>query len=158
MSLPVVCCHSLFPFGSSEVETPVDLAPSPMGISTSLDANGWMGHGDFRSLAAKRRRPGARDHPLAVDDDRARDTVDRRPLGPEAHPARQHLRIGEHLRQIVDRPRRHPLGLERERQGLRSEEHTSELQSLMRNSYAVFCLNKHNNTKKRKEYTTQHIT
>src|SRR3546814_969437 len=26
----------------------------------------------------------------------------------------------------------------------RSEEHTSELQSLMRNSYAVFCLNKTN--------------
>src|SRR3546814_6340487 len=28
------------------------------------------------------------------------------------------------------------------RAGLRSEEHTSELQSLMRNSYAVFCLKK----------------
>src|SRR3546814_6180893 len=28
------------------------------------------------------------------------------------------------------------------RQALRSEEHTSELQSLMRNSYAVFCLKK----------------
>src|SRR3546814_7291897 len=28
----------------------------------------------------------------------------------------------------------------------RSEEHTSELQSLMRISYAVFCLNKKNNT------------
>src|SRR3546814_8867180 len=28
----------------------------------------------------------------------------------------------------------------------RSEEHTSELQSLMRNSYAVFCLNKTNHT------------
>src|SRR3546814_6635336 len=28
------------------------------------------------------------------------------------------------------------------RLGLRSEEHTSELQSLMRNSYAVFCLKK----------------
>src|SRR3546814_1670380 len=27
--------------------------------------------------------------------------------------------------------------------GPRSEEHTSELQSLMRNSYAVFCLKKH---------------
>src|SRR3546814_9556058 len=27
--------------------------------------------------------------------------------------------------------------------GIRSEEHTSELQSLMRNSYAVFCLQKH---------------
>src|SRR3546814_1406646 len=31
----------------------------------------------------------------------------------------------------------------------RSEEHTSELQSLMRISYAVFCLKKKNNTKKR---------
>src|SRR3546814_12707759 len=29
-------------------------------------------------------------------------------------------------------------------QGLRSEEHTSELQSLMRISYAVFCLKKQN--------------
>src|SRR3546814_9218682 len=29
---------------------------------------------------------------------------------------------------------------------LRSEEHTSELQSLMRNSYAVFCLQKQNTT------------
>src|SRR3546814_7593700 len=34
----------------------------------------------------------------------------------------------------------------------RSEEHTSELQSLMRISYAVFCLKKKNN-KKRKENT-----
>src|SRR3546814_2260286 len=33
------------------------------------------------------------------------------------------------------------------RGALRSEEHTSELQSLMRNSYAVFCL------KKKKEHT-----
>src|SRR3546814_6606100 len=30
----------------------------------------------------------------------------------------------------------------RRRLGARSEEHTSELQSLMRNSYAVFCLKK----------------
>src|SRR3546814_9305802 len=30
--------------------------------------------------------------------------------------------------------------------GTRSEEHTSELQSLMRNSYAVFCLKKKNKT------------
>src|SRR3546814_5439861 len=32
----------------------------------------------------------------------------------------------------------------------RSEEHTSELQSLMRISYAVFCLKKKKNTAKRK--------
>src|SRR3546814_1748329 len=35
--------------------------------------------------------------------------------------------------------------LERKRNGNRSEEHTSELQSLMRISYAVFCLKKKKN-------------
>src|SRR3546814_6987707 len=34
---------------------------------------------------------------------------------------------------------------------VRSEEHTSELQSLMRNSYAVFCLKKKTNDNKHKE-------
>src|SRR3546814_9637323 len=36
----------------------------------------------------------------------------------------------------------------------RSEEHTSELQSLMRISYAVFCLKKKNNTTLNKTYNT----
>src|SRR3546814_4549963 len=36
----------------------------------------------------------------------------------------------------------------------RSEEHTSELQSLMRNSYAVFCLKKKNIIQPTKHYTT----
>src|SRR3546814_6334730 len=35
----------------------------------------------------------------------------------------------------------------------RSEEHTSELQSLMRISYAVFCLKKKNKNKHRYQYT-----
>src|SRR3546814_9497580 len=35
----------------------------------------------------------------------------------------------------------------------RSEEHTSELQSLMRISYAVFCLKKKNKTKKKNNIT-----
>src|SRR3546814_2119756 len=39
------------------------------------------------------------------------------------------------------------LSVELDRQ-FRSEEHTSELQSLMRISYAVFCLKKKNNTRK----------
>src|SRR3546814_3621316 len=42
--------------------------------------------------------------------------------------------------------------------GLRSEEHTSELQSLMRISYAVFCLkkkkNNNNETQSKRVYTT----
>src|SRR3546814_6053016 len=36
--------------------------------------------------------------------------------------------------------------------GVRSEEHTSELESLMRNSYAVFCL------KKKKSHIVHHIS
>src|SRR3546814_2548323 len=35
----------------------------------------------------------------------------------------------------------------------RSEEHTSELQSLMRISYAVFCLKTKNSTNKERQYT-----
>src|SRR3546814_3421993 len=38
----------------------------------------------------------------------------------------------------------------------RSEEHTSELQSLMRISYAVFCLKKQNNTKQTVANHKQH--
>src|SRR3546814_2228829 len=37
----------------------------------------------------------------------------------------------------------------------RSEEHTSELQSLMRISYAVFCLKKKNKTKHNKKHNKQ---
>src|SRR3546814_4710947 len=40
------------------------------------------------------------------------------------------------------RSRHLPVGARRRRAALRSEEHTSELQSLMRISYAVFCLKK----------------
>src|SRR3546814_2070098 len=51
-------------------------------------------------------------------------------------------------RQIgVDHVIRHPVN-----RGLRSEEHTSELQSLMRISYAVFCL------KKKKSINTTYST
>src|SRR3546814_6980389 len=38
----------------------------------------------------------------------------------------------------------------------RSEEHTSELQSLMRNSYAVFCLKKKKKTRKQRKTTNKH--
>src|SRR3546814_2866416 len=52
----------------------------------------------------------------------------------------------EEVRQRVDEPSRRQLALQRREQRffveIRSEEHTSELQSLMRISYAVFCLKK----------------
>src|SRR3546814_9388608 len=40
--------------------------------------------------------------------------------------------------------------------GVRSEEHTSELQSLMRISYAVFCLKKKKRKRQKKQTTIQH--
>src|SRR3546814_2158245 len=55
---------------------------------------------------------------------------------------------GEDVFFLLHRPRtwnpreRRWMGHERKRGKLRSEEHTSELQSLMRISYAVFCLKK----------------
>src|SRR3546814_2650597 len=42
--------------------------------------------------------------------------------------------------------------------GLRSEEHTSELQSLMRISYAVFCLKKKKEEKKHNNYDIKTCT
>src|SRR3546814_6330589 len=74
----------------------------------------------------------------------------------------------EHRRQnqidARDHPRReHRLGLDEGPEGqrephreIRSEEHTSELQSLMRISYAVFCLKKKKQTQKTNVNTTQH--
>src|SRR3546814_9110625 len=50
---------------------------------------------------------------------------------------RHQPQIGERLHRLADRG-----PPDAETRGDRSEEHTSELQSLMRLSYAVFCLNK----------------
>src|SRR3546814_7273396 len=73
------------------------------------------------------------------------------------------------FRSIQGRARRDPgnfMGTDRERAmkacgkihhaPRRSEEHTSELQSLMRSSYAVFCLKKKNNIKKTTPSRTRH--
>src|SRR3546814_1790213 len=78
----------------------------------------------------------------------------------ESKPALQsNQRLNEQLRALPhhERTAPGPVGLqdahqlrpacaaERLRLAIRSEEHTSELQSLMRISYAVFCLKKKNN-------------
>src|SRR3546814_6633290 len=54
-----------------------------------------------------------------------------------------HAAIGDQTARLrpLARPRRP------EQDDIRSEEHTSELQSLMRNSYAVFCLKKNKHIK-----------
>src|SRR3546814_3398206 len=88
-----------------------------------------------------------------------------------SHDHRHLRRVGARVAQDLDRPRhvqvRHHdgagAGQAGRHEGLepgRSEEHTSELQSLMRNSYAVFCLKKKNNKKKTKKnkMITAHTT
>src|SRR3546814_5581076 len=69
----------------------------------------------------------------------------RLPTGAVGRCMRNHL----HLRYTA-RAQRHGCAIQRpgpSGHSIRSEEHTSELQSLMRISYAVFCLKKKNTTK-----------
>src|SRR3546814_3913429 len=54
-------------------------------------------------------------------------------------------RVDVRVGQDVGRRQPDPLGGRGVHDEARSEEHTSELQSLMRSSYAVFCLKKKNN-------------
>src|SRR3546814_3220207 len=74
-----------------------------------------------------------------------------RPLGPRSRDASGRWRQGRRGAScfgIADGTvRDRDAGSGREPGGARSEEHTSELQSLMRISYAVFCLKKKNKTK-----------
>src|SRR3546814_3213399 len=80
----------------------------------------------------------------------------RRQAGLDAfHAAASMTEIGEgHIREAVERADIVGRVDDRDRAGVRfdarSEEHTSELQSLMRISYAVFCLKKTKNNSKKK--------
>src|SRR3546814_7804221 len=78
---------------------------------------------------------------------------DRRPPGGETAPG------GPASREVASCGRGASEGATARATGGRSEEHTSELQSLMRISYAVFCLKKKNiyrnqHTKQQRKYTT----
>src|SRR3546814_9031810 len=83
----------------------------------------------------------------------------------EQHPGIQHQVTPDADVELIVTDRRHaethrqrfdqcqmPIHRDEQQCGERSEEHTSELQSLMRISYAVFCLTK------KKMYTTHKIT
>src|SRR3546814_2741687 len=56
----------------------------------------------------------------------------------------------------VDVEREYRQRVSAERQVKRSEEHTSEHQSLMRSSYAVVCLKKKNTMKNKHQYILEH--
>src|SRR3546814_8139265 len=97
---------------------------------------------------------------------RPRDSGDRHGADPAVTPFRRpafgrdvgtglsgrHLPVGADLPEVRSYGQARMAGRLRYGTGSRSEEHTSELQSLMRISYAVFCLKK----KKKKETTAKH--
>src|SRR3546814_4493601 len=65
------------------------------------------------------------------------------------------MRLPDVRRLATARSRKHSSGRCRTRRSIgRSEEHTSELQSLMRISYAVFCLKKKKKKKNKKKHKT----
>src|SRR3546814_10312755 len=94
-----------------------------------------------------------RSHERAEQDDDI-DPAAQYPATHQQQARRQHRAAGD---QIIGRPaeRRQPDAADQQDDAdRRSEEHTSELQSLMRISYAVFCLKKKRKTIKSKNMTT----
>src|SRR3546814_8448878 len=95
---------------------------------------------------------------------RAGDMTGREKAGKEMAGMAKSLERDPQVESIL-RGRARELGLEmgmgRGRDLSRSEEHTSELQSLMRNTYAVFCLKKNTTNRLERKITTsthlQHI-
>src|SRR3546814_1244370 len=94
---------------------------------------GWLpSHGGRRPHTAQMRSPARADRDRRC-----------RPRGPQA--SRRPLRTGsmcDRRRRRAEEARQASRQAATGRGAARSEEHTSELQSLMRNSYAVFCLKK----------------
>src|SRR3546814_9158435 len=79
------------------------------------------------------------------------------PARPIAPPAARKSPARSGCRNLpVRRTRRTVLPRGRDRKRGRSEEHTSELQSLMRISYAVFCLKQQKNNNNKHMSTAQH--
>src|SRR3546814_7954719 len=107
------------------------------GRPRSLESASWRVKATRCSLCAVRRRFGQPSSGSSVASGDPQDVA-----GPAVvDPARQH-------EQVVRQPVHvfHRFRIDRLCLGERSEEHTSELQSLMRISYAVFCLKKKKTT------------
>src|SRR3546814_5153282 len=107
---------------------------------TSIKAAGWLGHA-LGIIAKRWSRPMVRRSRRAPPPAETWKQLSAR----AAHPLLWPLRAWRRPRRSPARPCRR-----------RSEEHTSELQSLMRNSYAVFCLKKKRITKDQDHKVKKH--
>src|SRR3546814_3499236 len=122
--------------------------------SSDLDLAG--ARGAAREANAAWRRPAANPH-HRLRRDRRRDPahdppLDRRRLGDKLCARPAVALAGAAARPLQRAVSWHPPASLRLQRSGRSEEHTSELQSLMRISYAVFCLKK-----KHKKHTTNYM-
>src|SRR3546814_3157051 len=113
-----------------------------------------------------------RKYPSAVKVARAAPVVDNYPqcgqggvrwtAPSKRHPLAREMRVPEETMNFAQRIRTNALlvlyNYWKELRGSRSEEHTSELQSLMRISYAVFCLKKKTNKQPSTLTTITHET
>src|SRR3546814_9871622 len=114
---------------------------SPIAGELKLPVGKFGGHGLqlFGQIERQRLAPELLDELVLLLDQ------DQPPAGDHAHPVGHFLGLLDIMRRQDDRDAALAQGSHR------SEEHTSELQSLMRISYAVFCLkqkNQHNNKHK----------
>src|SRR3546814_8605730 len=117
------------------------------GIDEIGTAHASMGVGGGRSRAFRDARHRYRPRPRLRADPRASRFDPARIGAATEHPLHPDRRHGI-CRPVADR---------QQAGGDRSEEHTSELQSLMRISYAVFCLKKKNNTLKKQPNNTSQL-
>src|SRR3546814_10808704 len=111
--------------GREEVEVPPDIGLDGVGY-------GWRQGGRFNG---RHRLSGSQDGLFVQLVDLAVGSIELQPVAIKGNVAAGHHHRRNPLRDGVQ-------GQRRGRQHSRSEEHTSELQSLMRISYAVFCLKK----------------
>src|SRR3546814_7342660 len=128
-----VLVDRIWPRGITKAEARIDLWLKDIAPSTALRK--WFGHRPERWPEFQRRYSVEIDANPAIDQlrDLARRGVLTLLYGARDEAHNQAIVLANHLR---------PGGSSQQR----SEEHTSELQSLMRISYAVFCLKKKNDT------------
>src|SRR3546814_4510904 len=113
-----------------------DVCSSDLGAACTLPPN------VFRSASVSRNAPSERAQIDTAAPSLANPMAIQRPMPrlPPATTTRLPFSPSSMLRLLLSRG--HQLAAARRWAQRRSEEHTSELQSLMRNSYAVFCLKK----------------
>src|SRR3546814_3419126 len=125
----------------------------PFGIGEISARAADAGFGIELAEIVEQLRDRARGHGVAVDDDRG--NIDRAVRDDQNLSVRQRDdQVGTRHADVIDRRARGQDDASARVGNERSEEHTSELQSLMRISYAVFCLKKKNN-EQRQMYSRQ---